>query len=684
MAKPAGHLYEFDSFRLDASRHLLWRNGEPVHLTSKCFDILLALAESSGAVLSKDELMQRVWPDSFVEEGNLTYNISVLRKALGERADEHRYIVTVPGRGYQFVIGVSEVRPPSTEEAGTERPNNGDAPKVGTHGQKEATVEQVTAGVSAGSEGIAQQTIHLNEIRGVAENKSSSTWRRGLVVGASAVVAVAALIGIGWYLLFGRGEKKPTTAAAQQPISKIAVLPLANSSGDPEMEYLADGISESLIGSLSQLPSLKVIARSSSFKYKGKEIDLEQVAQALGVDAIVVGRIAQQNENLLISVELVDPREKTQVWGGQYDRQRPDLLAIKQELVRDISEKLRLRLSEEDKTRLARGDAGNTEAYELYLRGRHFWNRSTAEGMKKAIEYFQKAIEKDSNYALAYVGKADAYGVLELYTSVPQSETLPRARAAIERALQIDNSLAEAHASLGNIEMFSWNFKEAEREFLRAIELKPNYATGHFFYGYYLRQIRGKYDEAMAEFRKAKQLDPLSSLIGQNIAAVYICKGEMLAAIEQAQKVIEVDPSFPAAFFPLGHAYRRQKRYNEAITALEKGVEVSERWSISLGYLGATYAAAGKRDRARAILNELREKYNRRQALGQSIAVVYAALGDKDQAFAWLEKDFRARSGPLPFIAHDTLSDSTRDALAGDPRWDDLMRRIEAVGESSR
>ena len=678
MAKPAGQLYEFGSFRLDASRHVLWRDGEPVHLTSKCFDILLALAESSGTVLSKDELMQRVWPDSFVEEGNLTYNISVLRKALGERADEHRYIVTVPGRGYQFVAGVSEVGAPSTEEPPRARPQNADEPE--TYTKRDGTVEQ-GAGVS---EDIAQQLTHVNEIRGLAENRPSSTWRQGLVVGALAVVAVAALIGIGWYLLFGRGEKRPTSAAAQHPISKIAVLPLANSSGDPELEYLADGISESLIGSLSQLPSLKVIAHTSSFKYRGKEIDLEQVTQALGVDAILVGRIAQQNENILVSVELVDAREKTQVWGGQYDRQRADLLAIKQELVRDISEKLRLRLSEEDKTRLARGDAGNTEAYELYMRGRHFWNKTTPEGMKKAIEHFQKAIEKDSNYALAYVGLADSYGVLELYTSIPQSEVLPKGRAAAERALQIDNSLAEAHASLGNIEMFSWNFKEAEREFLRAIELKPNYATGHFFYGYYLRQIRGKYDEAMAEFRWAQQLDPLSSLIGQNIAAVYICKGEMLAAIEQAQKVIEVDPSFPAAFFPLGHAYRRQKRYNEAITALEKGVEVSGRWSISLGYLGATYAAAGKRDRARAILNELREKYNRRQALGQSIAVVYAALGDKDQAFAWLEKDFRARSGPLPFIAHDTLSDSTRDALASDPRWDDLMTRIEAVGESRR
>lgn len=684
MAKPAGQLYEFGSFRLDASRHLLWRNGEPVHLTSKCFDILLALTESSGAVLSKDELMQRVWPDSFVEESNLTYNISVLRKALGERADEHRYIVTVPGRGYQFVAGVSEVWPPGTEGEARERPKNGEADKAKAPGQKEATVEQQAAGVSGGREGIARQATQANEIRGGFKNGPSGTWRQGLIVGAATVVGVAALIGIGWYLLFGKGERKDTTAAAQQPISKVAVLPLANSSGDPEMDYLADGISESLIGSLSQLPSLKVIAQTSSFKYRGKEIDLEQVAQALNVDAILVGRIAQRNENILISIELVEAREKTQVWGGQYDRQKPDLLAIKQELVRDISEKLRLRLSEEDKKRLARGDAGNTEAYELYLRGRHFWNKSTADGMKKAIEYFQKAIEKDSNYALAYVGLADSYGVLELYTSISQTETLPKGRAAVERALQIDNSLPEAHASLGNIEMYSWNFKQAEREFRRAIELKPNYATAHFFYGYYLRQIKGKYDEAMSEFRWAQQLDPLSSLIGQNIAAVYSCKGEMFAAIEQSQKVIELDPSFPAAFFALGNAYRRQERYNEAITALEKSVELSERWSVSLGYLGATYAAAGKRDRARAILDELKEKYNKRQALGQSIAVVYAALGDKDQAFAWLEKDFRVRSGPLPFIAHDTLSDSTRAALASDPRWDDLMRRIEVVEGSGR
>ncbi|HSE98112.1 MAG TPA: tetratricopeptide repeat protein, partial [Blastocatellia bacterium] len=407
-----------------------------------------------------------------------------------------------------------------------------------------------------------------------------------------------------------------------------------------------------------------------------KEIEPRQVGRELGVRAVLTGRLIQRGDRLALQVDLVETGEGSQLWGERYDRKASGLLAVKQELAREISERLRLRLGVEDEERLTRGDAANTEAYQLYLRGRHFWNKTTAEGMKKAIDYFQQAIEKDPNYALAYVGLADSYGVLELYSSIPSSETLPNARAAVERALQIDPLLAEAHASLGNIEMYSWNFDKAEREVRQAIELNPNYLTAHFFYGYYLRQIRGSYDEAIAEFRWAQRLDPLSPLIGQNIAAAHKCKGELSAAIEEAKKVIELDPSFPAAYFPLGNAYRKQGRYDEAIAALEKSVELSERWSISLGYLGVSYAVAGKRERARAILKELKEKYVRGEALGQSIAVVYAALGEKEQAFAWLEKDFQVRSGPLPFAAHDTVSDKTRDALASDPRWQDLLRRI--------
>ena len=634
MARPAQHIYEFGPFRLDSAKRLLWHNNETVHLTSKCFDILLALVESNGDVISKDELMKQIWPDSIVEEGNLTYNISVLRKTLGERADEHRYIVTVPTRGYQFVASAIEVSPLSTKEVALAPPDFTDRDKGEAQGRQ------------------------VNDI-----------GRHTLVFGVLAL-AVAAVIGVGWYILWGRGT------AEQPPISKVAVLPLANGTGDPEIEYFADGVSDSLINSLSQLPGLKVIAQNSSFRYKGKEIDVREVARSLGVDAILMGRIVQRGENLLISVELVDARDKTQVWGEQYDRKASDLLAVRQELARDIVGKLGLRLGGEDERRLTRGDAANTEAYQLYLKGRYFWNRRTGVNIKKAIEYFQQAIERDPNYALAYVGLADCYVVLEEYAGTPTSETEPKARAALQRALQIDESLAEAHASLAMIENNSWNFREAEGEFKRAIELKPNYPTAHHWYCFFLTEVRGRFDEAMGEIRLAQQLDPLSLVISISVAIIHETRGELDAAIEESKKVLELDPNFPEAHRVLGVVYRQQGRYEEAIAESEKAVELSGRQGWGLANLGVCYAVEGNKSGARAILKELEERYNRGEALGRNLANVYAALGDKERGFAWLEKDFQARSGLLRDIARASEMDNLRAALSSDPRWDNLLRRI--------
>jgi tetratricopeptide (TPR) repeat protein len=386
---------------------------------------------------------------------------------------------------------------------------------------------------------------------------------------------------------------------------------------------------------------------------------------------VLMGRVRQVGDGLNIQVDLIDATTGAQLWGQEYERKVSDMLSVKQTIAREVTEKLRLRLSGEEQRQLVRRDTTNAEAYQFYLRGRYFWNKRTADGIKKAIGEFQQVIERDPNYALGYVGLADCYAVLEQYAGTPASETLPKAKAAALRALQIDESLAEAHTSLGYTNTFSWQFGEAEKELKRGIDLNPNYPTAHQWYGVYLRAM-GRVDEAMAEFKRAQQLDPLSPTISSETANLQTLKGDLNSAIEQCKKTIELDPSYSRAYGYLGWAYLKQGREHEAMAALQKAVEVSGRASQELGFLGYGYAALGKRAEAMAIARELEEKYAKKESPAMNLAAVYAGLGEKDQAFAWLERDFQARSGVLIFIAHRPVYEPLRD----DPRYTDLLRRI--------
>jgi len=484
--------------------------------------------------------------------------------------------------------------------------------------------------------------------------------RRGLTITLAALVLIS-IAGLTYYLYSARTGK---------PIDSIAVLPLINASGDQNTEYLSDGISETLINSLTQLQQLRVIARTTAFRYKGKDIDPQAVGRELNVRAVLMGRVRQMGDRLNIQVDLIDASTGAQLWGEEYERKASDVLAVKQDIAREITEKLRLRLSGEEQKQLVRRDTTNAEAYQLYLKGRYFWNKRTADGLKKAIEQFQQAIERDPNYALAYAGLADCYLVLEQYTGAPASETLPKAKAAAERALQIDDSLAEAHTSLASFYHQSWQWEESEREFKRAISLNPNYPTAHHWYQTYLR-TRGRLDEALAEIKRAQELDPLSPIFEVNIATVYINRGDLDAAMKHARQLVELNPNYPLAHEPLGRVYLKQHRYEEAVVAFQKDV-ANDRTAYSLANLGHGYAIAGRRDEAMAVLKELEEKYKKREALGQYIAAVYVGFGDTGQAFAWLEKDFQARSGLLEFVIANPLFDSIR----GDPRYTDLLRRM--------
>jgi serine/threonine-protein kinase len=493
------------------------------------------------------------------------------------------------------------------------------------------------------------------------------------------VVIIAGAISVSLFFL-GRytaasKQSEPSNAGTQSasaiPEKSIAVLPFENASGNAETEYLSDGISETLINSLTELQQLKVIARSTAFRYKGKEIDPQAVGRELKVRAVLMGLVRQVGDRLNVQVDLVDATTGAQLWGEEYERKLSDVLSVKQTIAREVTEKLRLRLTGEQQQRLVKRDTTNAEAYQFYLKGRYYWEKRTAENLTKAIDQFQQAADKDPNYALAYVGLADCYVLLEDYVGTPASEIYPKAKAFAERALQLDSSLSEAHTSLAYVYINLWQWEQAEEEFKRAIKLDPNYPTAHHWYSLYLRNV-GRFDEGMTEIKRAHELDPLSLVIGGTLTYAYIVEGDVNSAIAQSKRVIDLDPNFPRAHEYLGLAYLKQGHHSEAIAELQKAVELSGRERWPLGDLGYGYAISGKRVEALAVLKELEGKYQKHETIGQDLAAVYAGLGEKDQVFAWLEKDFQARSGLLTRIRWTPPFESLRS----DPRYADLVRRM--------
>jgi TolB-like protein/Tfp pilus assembly protein PilF len=459
------------------------------------------------------------------------------------------------------------------------------------------------------------------------------------------------------------------TQASQ--INSIAVLPFQNVNGDANFEYVSEGIAESLINSLTQIQQLKVTARNTAFRYKGTDVDARQVGRDLGVGAVLTGRVRQIGDKLNVQVDLVDAVTGAQLWGEEYERPVSEALFIKQAIAREVTDKLRLRLSGEEKQKLVRRDTSNAEAYQSYLRGRYYWNRRSAEGLKKAIAEFERAVDRDPSYALGYVGLADCYIVSEEYVGTPATETLPKAEAAVERAMETDPTLAEAHTSRAMLYHNQWRWAEAEEEFRKSIALNPNYPTTHHWFSVYFRAKR-MFAEGLAETKLAQALDPLSPAIGINIAMMYLLADDAESAEREWKRSIDIDPNFAPSYSNLGALYTKQKRYEEAIAACQHAVELSGRTSIHLSFLGHAYAVSGKREKAFEIVKKLEERYARGESNGQNVARIYTGLGDKDQAFAWLEKDFRARSGLLSVIAWWFAFDDLRS----DPRYDYLMRRM--------
>ena len=477
--------------------------------------------------------------------------------------------------------------------------------------------------------------------------------RRGLGVMLAAIVIVAGAVAY-----FAVSGAKP------KPIDSVAVLPFMNSNGGQNADSLSDNVTERIINSLSRLPGLRVMSYSSVFRYKGQTVDPKTVGRELGVRAVLTGRVVQRGDGLTISVELVDASDNSHIWGQPYNRKFADALLVQEEISKDISDKLRLELSGEERKKL--------EAYQLYLKGRYYWSKRTAEGLTQGVDYFEKAIANDPSYAPAYAGLADCYNMLVIYSRFSPNEGFPKARDAAVRALEIDDSLAEAHTSLAFVKFrFEWQWAEADREFNRAIELNPNYASAHQWYSNYLAAM-GRVREALAEAKRTQELDPLSLITNTHQGFIFYFAKQYDAAIERCKKAIELDPNFFAAHRYVGLAYAQKGMYDDAIAEFQKAVSLSGGSGLMKAELANVYGVAGKRAEAEQILEELKQSARQRSGSGYLFALIYAGLGDTDKAFESLEQAYEERAEFLVYLNVDPRM----QGLRSDPRFADLIRRM--------
>ena len=465
---------------------------------------------------------------------------------------------------------------------------------------------------------------------------------------------------------------KETLSTSRQAIDSLAVLPFVNAGADPEMEYLSDGLTESIINNLSQLSQLRVKARNTVFRYKGKEADAQEVGRELKVGAVLLGRVLQLGGHLIVRAELVDVMDGAHLWGAQYNRKPSDIFELQEEIAGEISEALQLKLSAEEKKRLTKRYTDNTEAHHAYLKGRYFFYKRTEEALRKGIEYFQQAIEIDPTYALAYSGLADCFAVFSMSGESSPQESYPKAKAAALKALEIDDTIAEAHTSLAMIRTFyDLGWAAGETEFKRAIELQPGYALAHHWYGWQLLAL-ARFDESIAEMTLAQELDPLSPLMNTGLGSSFHFARQHDRAIEQYRQTLEIDPNFALAHQGLGAAYEQKRMYSEAIVEFQTATTLSRGNPFMVASLSHAYAVAGKRGEAVKLLAELQEQPKRKYVSAYGMAIGYAGLGEKGQALEWLEKAFVQRAGWLALLKVEPRFDSLR----ADPGFAELVQRI--------
>jgi len=672
MTSEKRQVYEFDNFRLDAAERQLSRDGEPVTLPSKAFDLLFVLVENSGRLLEKEEIYKRVWGDQVVEESNLTVQMSAIRKALCERTQNPRYIVTVPGYGYRFVgnvVSLDEDREVvietetlsriviEKEEADDDNSHQRAAPRL-PDGDSLKIVKALPP-VPPGRQAL------VSRLRG---------WTQGLARSAFvalAVVLAAALALLVYYSLSKQVAPNPQLTPPNQ-IKSIAVLPFKPLVPEGRDESLELGMADTLIARLSNIRGIDVRPISAVRKYASIEQDALAAGREQKVDAVLDGQIQKSGDKIRVTVRLVRVADGAPIWASQLDDKLTDIFAVQDSISERVAGVLALKLSGEEKTQLAKHDTDNTDAYQLYLIGRYHLSRLTDDGFLKSLEYFQQAIEKDANFAVAYTGIAESYNALGEFNVLRPSEVYPKARTAVQKALELDDKLAQAHTALAVVKVnYDWDWPGAEREFKRAIELNPSDSEAHQDYGFYL-VFMGQFDEAIAEMRRAQELDPVSLVRITGVAQVLLMARRYDEAIEQCRKALEMDPNLGFAHWLLGFAYLWKGMPEPAILSFQKSIPLSGDSPDEPAALGLAYALSGKTGEARKIMEELRQQSKRKYLSSIIIATLHGALGEKDQAFALLDKAYDERDNLLILLKVEPMF----DPLRSDPRFAGLLRRV--------
>lgn len=584
-------------------------NGKSARVEPKAMQVLVQLARAEG-VLNKDRLISAVWPDVFVTDDVLPGCIATLRRAFDDSARNPRVIETIPKSGYRLLLPVEW------------RNGNG----------------------AANSATIAP-----------ASEKSRHKW----LLAAAVLSALLILVLAGWRFAF------------PARYDSVAILPFINAADDSEARYLSDGVPESVIDDLSQTRAVRVMAWTTVSHCRSAQPDVRALGRQLGVSAILTGRLIREDDRLIVQTELVDAENGRQLWGKQYDSRINDLVGLQQQLAKEIAANLRLRLTGAEEKKIV-GHTASPAAYQLYLKGRLFWNQRNRDALLKAIHYFEQAIAADPNYALAYAGLADSYDLLDDWGKTPPRDSFPQARAAAQKALELDDSLAEAHTSLAQVlESYEWNWNEAEREYKRAIELNPNYPTAHQWYAMFLA-TRHRFPEAEAQARRASELDPLSPPIAMTVAEVFEFQRRYDDAIAQYKKVVELSPSFAGAWDNLAYVYEKKGAYPEAIAALKRGSVLSGEPDLAISVERAYRNGGHKALVQTGLQYDLEKRAQGKYSSPVAIAACYAALGNIDQAMQWIEKGYEEHSSGMAFISVN----SEFDAIRTDPRFRYWLRTL--------
>ncbi len=626
----------FGVFEVDLRSGELRKHGLRVRLQEQPFQVLVMLLEHSGEVVTRDELQKRLWPaDTFVDfDHGLNKTINKIREALGDSAENPRFVETVARRGYRFLaeVKLADASPVRSSEVAT-RPEPA----------AEARDRQDLAGK------LAMPKHFL----------SSLAWKTSVFM---LLLVMTSLVT--WKL---HSWNRPSAI-----IRSLAVLPFESLSSDASQDYFTDGMTDELISDLGQISALRVISRTSVMAYKHARKPLPQIARELNVDAVVEGTVLRSGDQVRITAQLIEASADKHLWSQSYEGELRDTLAVQNKVARAIADQIRISLNPQEQAALKSVKVVNPEAYVSYLKGRYFWNKRTADSLKVALAYFNQAIEEDPKYAQAYSGLADTYALLGdwQYAVMTPKEALPKAKAAAIKALELDSALGEAHNSLAFcLDGFDWDLDSAGKEFLRATELNPGYATAHHWYAWHLALLH-RYDEALAEMRKAESLDPLSLIINADLAELLALAHSYDESIQQSRKTIEMDPNFGLAHNHLGQAYLQKHMNDEAVAELQKAVQLSGGSPTCIANLARAYVASGRRSEAENLLSDLKKRSNPSHSLASEIAVIYVALGDTGQAITWLKKGYEERFNP------GVLLRPGFDPLRSDAHFQDIVRRI--------